>query len=161
MKLLGWRPSRLQRLSAFEKALLTLQPHVFSTIVRYPSLHTFKLIINLIVYNRKPFVAPLRSVLNEFNGFMKLAVWSVVKLVLPDLKKFFDFRLRAIFTVLISKLSTSLPNRNAFATRLMICAKNPTRLPSGSLMSGSRSRRMALIAVSLGPALLCNEKPEI
>jgi hypothetical protein len=55
-------------LSAFERAL---------------HLHTFKLIINPIVRNRKLFVAPLRSVLDEFNGLMKLSARSVVK---PDLK---------------------------------------------------------------------------
>lgn len=80
-----------------ERAFQTLQPHIFSTIVRHPSLHTFKLINNPIVCNRKPFVAPLRSVLDEFNGLMKLSVRSVVKPVLPGLK-FFNFRFRAIFT---------------------------------------------------------------
>jgi hypothetical protein len=62
-----------------KEPLQILQPYVFSTIVRYPSLHTFKLIINPIVCNRKPFVAPLRTVLDEFNGLMKLSVRSVVE----------------------------------------------------------------------------------
>src|SRR2546421_7523830 len=88
----------LQRLSAFERVFQTLQPHVFSTIVRYPSLHTFKLINNPIVCNRNPFVAPLRSVLDEFNSLMKLSVRSIVKPVLLDLKKCFHFHFRTIFT---------------------------------------------------------------
>lgn len=57
---------------------------------------TFKLVVNSTIYDRKSFVAPLGAISDEFNSLMELTIRSVVKLVLPNLKKLLDFRLRAV-----------------------------------------------------------------
>jgi hypothetical protein len=56
----------------------------------------FKLVVNSIICDRKPFVASLEVISNKFNSLMKLAVRSVVKLVLPNLKKLLNFRLKTV-----------------------------------------------------------------
>jgi hypothetical protein len=57
---------------------------------------TFKLVVNSTICDRKPFVAPLEVISDEFNSLMELIVRSVVKPVLSDLKKLLDFRLKAV-----------------------------------------------------------------
>jgi hypothetical protein len=56
----------------------------------------FKLVVNSIICDRKLFVAPLEVIFNKFNSLMELIVRSVVKLVLSNLKKLLNFRLRAV-----------------------------------------------------------------
>jgi hypothetical protein len=56
----------------------------------------FKFVVNSIIYDRKSFVAPLKAISDKFNNFIKLIVRSVVKLVLPNLKKLLNFRLKAV-----------------------------------------------------------------